>query len=129
MMLKYISDYQKAIFSWKKSMVFPSWRLSSVSRILIANGNSKMRRKSGSGTCNAKFSRRTCRACVRVRKYARENTTWAFLGVERRREEGLPDRDDHLIVTRDHEQDRHFFKAGRRDCCANSHLRMLCTRQ
>lgn len=49
-----------------------------------------MRRISGSGACSAKFSRRTCRACVRVRRYARENTTWAFLGVERGREEGLP---------------------------------------
>lgn len=52
---------------------------------------------------------RVVHACVRVRRYARENTTWAFLGVERGREEGLPDRDDHLIVTPDHEQDRHFF--------------------
>jgi len=48
------------------------------------------------------------RACTY--RYTRENTTWAFLGVERGREEGLPNQDDHLIVTRDHEQDRYFFK-------------------
>jgi len=55
------------LFFMKK--VFALWRLSSVScRTRIANGNSKMRRKSGSGACSVKFSRRTlaCRACVRA---------------------------------------------------------------
>lgn len=86
---------ERLSFREKSRRFFASRRLSSVSRRTpIANGNSKMRRKSGSGACSAKFSRRTwaCRACVRVRRYARENTTWAFLGVERGREEGLPDR-------------------------------------